>query len=1054
MVAQIVSADVPVAELWPRCAIPAVLLVDGERMRVALRTGDGDRLVYTSGDDVPLPANRPLVEPDSLAAAVFEAGDTIVRPAEDGGSSVGVAIRFGRQILGALIVEGIPDDALEHIALLESCALYIAARIDHESAVEKSERYARLALIDALTGVANRRKFDETLIQEWSRAAREGTPLSLVILDLDFFKQFNDTYGHQAGDLCLQQVARALAETMKRPADLIARYGGEEFVALLPSTDRVGATALAEAMRETLAELGIAHVGTSLGRVSLSAGVAAAFPQPGSAPEELVRAADAALYEAKLAGRNRVVAQDYVSESPVASNVTTSSPTNLPIAIGRLVGRRAEVADVRQLLEEHRLVTVLGFGGTGKTRVALQVAGELVDRYKDGAWFVDLATLSDPSLVPATIGGLFGANVPADGAALDALARALAAKHALLVIDNCEHLVTAAAAAVAALLHGCPNLRVLTTSREALDLAGETIYRLPLLSLPPRPADLTADEAIRADAVALFVERARAANQSFVLDDANAPAVAELVHRLDGIALAIELAAARLGTIGLDTLSARHDERFRILTGGDRAALPRQQTMRATIDWSYDLLAPREQIVFRRLASFAGSFTLEAASAVGSDEGLAPEVVFDLVVALVRKSLVGVETEGGADRYFLLESMRAYALERLVEAGEYDVLADRHAAYALVLAEDLAARYQTSSARAWQANAERNLPSFRAALEWTLGTRTDVRGGAQLAAVLAPLFVDYSAAEGVRWLRSALAALAPGSEPAIEARLWYRLASATSVAPAAELRDAAQRAVALYRTLDDRGGLANALRTLAQLTGWYYREDRELADELAREAIEVARSVNDPLLIADCLKTRGLTIDLGDVEAKREVLVESLALFKMFGNDRQVGNMLTWISDFEFSVGEEARALDYGRDALRYARASGNPALQELASANLATYAASAGDWDTARRAAVESLRIAVETRALASFTWAAQALAMVSAGTGDPHRAARLLGFCDARAGHIHVPRQADQCEEIAYRRLRSALGLSLPAGVLERELRIGALFDEDAALREALAV
>jgi diguanylate cyclase (GGDEF)-like protein len=1054
MIAQIVSAEAPVADLWSRCAIPVALLVDGDRTSVALRTADGDRLVFASTDDETLPVEQPPVEPGSVAAEVLASGETVVREVTSG-ADVGVPVRFGRQLLGAIVVESVPNEALEHVPLLESCALYVAARIDHANTLERTERYARLALIDSLTGVANRRKFDEMLPYEWARAAREGTPIALAILDLDFFKQFNDSYGHQAGDLCLQQVAQALGEGLRRPTDLLARYGGEEFVALLPTTDLAGATALAEAMRDSLTRLGITHASTSLGRVTLSAGVASAIPKPGSSPDELVRVADAALYEAKQAGRNRVVAQGYISEAPTTVGVGNVPPTNLPIALSRLVGRRAEIADVRDLLEGSRLVTVLGFGGTGKTRVALQVANELTERYPDGVWLVDLATLTDGTLVAATIGGVFGASIPTDGTAIDSLVHALHAKRALLVVDNCEHLVAAAAVAIAALLRGCPSLSILTTSREPLDLGGETIYRLPLLSLPARPADLAAEEAIRADAVALFVERARAANRRFALTDENAPLVAELVHRLDGIALAIELAAARLSAIGLEALSERLDERFRILTGGDRAALPRQQTMRATIDWSHDLLSETEQVLFRRLAVFAGTFSSDAVAAVCSDDELVPAgETFDALIGLVQKSLVTAETEGVEDRYLLLESMRHYARERLVQAAEYDVRADRQAAYALQLAMELDARYHTTPSRAWYAAAEQHVPNFRAALDWTLGTRTDVVCGARMVGALASFFSDFSAAEGVRWLLQALAALPPDSEPRVEALLWARLARANTIVPAIQLRDAAERALAIYRTLDEPAGLANALRTLAQVLGWYFRDERELADALACESIEIARSIGDPALIADCLKTRGLTIGLSEVAAKRAVLEESLALFRMFGNDRQIASALTWISDFEFSVGEKHRALDYGRDAMRYARATGAPGIQDLAAGNLAAYAVNAGDWDTGRRAALESLQIASATRSRAGFTWAVQALAFVSAGTGDAHRAAQLLGFCDARAGTVHVPRQADQCEDITYRRLLPLLEAALGPAELGREMGIGALLDEEAAMREALAV
>jgi len=272
--------------------------------------------------------------------------------------------------------------------------------------------------------------------------------------------------------------------------------------------------------------------------------------------------------------------------------------------------------------------------------------------------------------------------------------------------------------------------------------------------------------------------------------------------------------------------------------------------------------------------------------------------------------------------------------------------------------------------------------------------------------------------------------------------------------PAEALRDAAERAVALYRTLNEPVSLAHALRVLAQTLWLYYRPERELADALAREAIEVARALDDELVLAYALKTRGLTIESSDVAQRRSILEESLAIFLRDGNDQQIGSGLTWLSEMEFGAGEETRALGYGRAALRYAEASGSRWRLEVAATNLAIYAASAGDWPNAIRAARKALRASAESRSLAGITWAIQALATVAAGREDPRRAARLLGFCDARCGTLHAPRQAEQCEEISYRRLRVRLAALLPPADLSEELSAGATLDENAAIAEALAV
>jgi diguanylate cyclase (GGDEF)-like protein len=1048
-VAELLSSDAPVADLWPRCSAPIAALLDAEWVLVALRTASGDSVVFDSRT-----GGRPpdgAVAAGSVADDVLTRGQTVAR-SDDDAVILGVPIRFGSRLLGVIVLEGVQAD-LMLIPLLESCALYLGARIHSESELEATQRNAELAFVEALTGVANRRRFDETLETEWARARRESAPLALVMIDIDYFKAFNDGYGHQAGDLCLQQVARALAECAQRPTDLFARYGGEEFVALLPSTDIEGATAFAERLRLALGRLNIAHNGSSLGHVSLSAGAAAARPRGAARAADLIAAADAALYDAKIAGRNRVVTRSYASDAEPAELVPEAARTNLPLALTTLVGRGAEAAELRALLGEERLVTVLGAGGTGKTRLTLHVAAEHIADVRDGVWLVELAALTDPALVTGAIAGALGAGLPTGPAGLEALIRLLATKQALFVVDNCEHVLAEAARVIAAIVRGCPGVRIVATSREPLGIAGEMRYRLPLLSVPRAGPGLRAAEALASDAVALFAQRARAVRRSFVVDDSNAATVATIVRRLDGIALAIELAAARLEAAGLETLAARLDQRFRVLTGGDRGALPRQRTVRATFDWSYDLLTEAERTLFRRLAIFAGSFTLDAATAACTGDGVSTAEVFDLLIALVRKSLV-VDDASGTEGFMLLESLRAYGREQLAEAGEADALARRHAAYYADLADQAVRTYAGTPTQEWLASAERHLTNYRAALEWSLAARNDVVLGARLAAALALSLGDNAADEGVRWLQAALDALPPGEHRSIEAQVWLRLASSVRALPANGLREAAERAVDLYRTLDERANLAHALRVLAQTLCWYFRRDRETADALAQEAIEVARASGDALSLAYALKTRALTMAADLVGNKREHLEESLTLFRRYGNEQQIGSALSWMSEMEFSAGEEVRALGYGRAALRYAEASGSRSRLEVSAANLAIYAGSAGDWETAVRSGSRALRVAAEARSLAGITWSVQALASVAAGLDDPRRAARLLGFCDARCGTLHAPRQAEQCEDIAARRLRVRLAAALDAAILSGELEAGALLAEDDAVAEALEV
>jgi predicted ATPase len=297
-------------------------------------------------------------------------------------------------------------------------------------------------------------------------------------------------------------------------------------------------------------------------------------------------------------------------------------PNNLPIARTSFVGREHDVADVKEFLERTRLLTLVGSGGVGKTRLALQVGAELLDRYPDGVWFVDFAPITDPELVSSIIAKVLGMSQQQDRRVDESISRWLKRKKLLLIFDNCEHVLETVAGIAASILNTAPEVRILATSRQGLDIGGEVVHRLPSLPLPSQVAGLTPDEALRYGAIVLFVDRATAADTRFALTDDSAPIVAEICRRLDGIPLAIELAAARVKVLSIPHLAQRLNERFKILTGGSRDALPRQKTLTALIGWSYDLLSPQEQLLFTRLGIFSGGFALDAVTAVCPGEGL------------------------------------------------------------------------------------------------------------------------------------------------------------------------------------------------------------------------------------------------------------------------------------------------------------------------------------------------------------------------------------------------------------------------------------------------
>lgn len=409
---------------------------------------------------------------------------------------------------------------------------------------------------------------------------------------------------------------------------------------------------------------------------------------------------------------------------------------NLPADRTSFVGRGRELAEVKRALAMTRLLTLTGAGGSGKTRLALEVARNLVSSYPDGAWLAELAPLSEGTLLPQVVASSLRVREQPGRALADTLVDHLRKKHLLLVLDNCEHVVDAAARLVDALLSACPRLRILATSREALRTDGEVVWRVPPLSVPDPDKPSSVEELGRSEAVRLFLERARYRRQGFELTDGNAGAVAEICQRLDGIPLALELAAARVGVLSAGQISARLDGSLALLRGGGRTILPRHQTLRGALDWSHNFLSEPEKSLFRRLSVFAAGWPLEAAEAVGPGGGVGAGDVLDLLELLVDKSMVVTET-GGEDvrRYRLLEPVRQYARERLEESGEAEETRHRHAAFFLMLAEEAEQELTGPAHQAWLERLETEHDNLRAALSWAIDGG-DPELGLRLAAAL------------------------------------------------------------------------------------------------------------------------------------------------------------------------------------------------------------------------------------------------------------------------------------------------------------------------------
>jgi len=709
-----------------------------------------------------------------------------------------------------------------------------------------------------------------------------------------------------------------------------------------------------------------------------------------------------------------------VSMNAPADPVLPPGGTNLPEPPGALIGRTRELRELATNIAAHRLTTITGIGGGGKTRIAIEAAARALHHFEDGVWFVDFSAIASELVVAPAVSALFDRT--REGTAQEVV-DAIGRKHALLVLDNCETMLPTIADLTTEILRFCPRAHILATSREPLGVHDEVLYQIQ-----PLAPD---------DAIELFVSRLRDANPAFALDIPSARLAESICRRLDGIPLALELAAPRAAAVGLERLEAD---------------LERHPTMNSVVAWSCALLSEHEARVFRRLAVFNGGFRMDAAIDVCWDPEMPQHEVAKIIERLVRKSLVVVDSAANS-RMRMLETIREYARRQLAGRDELAELRGRHAQWALAFAHSAARENGHQWGRPWLSLMTAELDNYRAALAWSLGERADVDVGAQLTAALLSFFHDVAPAEGTRWALRARQELAERNDPGTEAEICYRLASMRQ-APAPQLREAAERAVEIYRELHDRAGSAKALRTLAQTIGWYFREERAYADELACRAIAIARTLDDPIELLSALRVRGLTIDISDFPAKRAALEEALALAREHRMDRILGSTLTWISELEFSAGDRRRAYEYGREAIRVAEASGSRELYATAVLNFASYAAAAGEFDNARDAALRGLRVARSTRQDSAVTYSIQALAIVAAGNGDLARAARLIGFCDARDGIIHPPRQADQSEDIMHRALLMKLRRDLGSATYEELALEGRELVEDDAVEEAIAV
>ncbi len=629
--------------------------------------------------------------------------------------------------------------------------------------------------------------------------------------------------------------------------------------------------------------------------------------------------------------------------------------TNVALQPTPIIGRETELAEVRALLAAQRLVTLTGSGGVGKTRLALEVGSQSVHHFADGVWIVELAPVSDPALIPGMVSAALGIEL-GQFKTLKGLARAISRRNVLLILDNCEHLIDAAAAIAEAILGAAPGARLLATSQMLLGIAGEQAYHLPSLAVPDE-GRLAADQIISAAAVQLFVERAKLADPHFRLINGNAAAVAGICRRLEGIPLAIEMAAVRAPMLGVENLAQLLDERFRVLTGGRRTALPRHQTLRATMDWSFGLLSEHERTVFNRLAIFAGGFTLEAASAVASDDVIDEIEVVDVLAHLIARSLVVAGTNLASARYRLLETTRAYALERLNESGDGDLARTQHLAHYLAFAEKVYPQLRGPDQAAGFARLDLERENFLAAHAWCGHTEGGAEQGLRLVFAMRFYWIHRGGLElGYRIAVEALKRASAQRRSLARCQGLYAAAKFAScmgyyaeaqgyleesLSIARELGDGERAAMALLslgeqfyaqrklpdarrhmeealplaRRLEQKIPLVAVLMTLAELNR--LERDPETAESLYLESLALARELGDLGDIIICLvNLASVSIARGVGERSRGMLIEALALVE------ETGSKPLGASVLQISAGLAAFFGAWGRAARHYGMAN------------------------------------------------------------------------------------------------------------------------------------
>lgn len=725
----------------------------------------------------------------------------------------------------------------------------------------------------------------------------------------------------------------------------------------------------------------------------------------------------------------------------------TNAGHNLPRQLTSLIGRQLVLAEVAALMRKAPLVTLVGSGGVGKTRISLQVAASLLDRFEDGVWLIELAPLSSGDYLPSTVAQVLG--IPLRGGdPLESLVSKLRSKNALLIFDNCEHLVEATRGIVAAILRGCARIRVLASSRQSLGISGEATFRIPSLPTPDAVTNLAGADAGRYPAITLFAERAAAIDDRFVLSDDNAAVVGEICRRLDGIPLAIELAAARTTMLSPRQLRDRLDERFRLLTGGAHDLLPRHQTLRAALDWSYDLLDDGDRTLARRLSVFVNGFTLEGAVAVGVGEDMDDADVFDRLTSLVDKSLVLADDDGVMRRYRILESTRAYLREKLEAAGEVPRSLLQHLCYLrnlFAVARVRAVRNGRSTDLS--ALLVMELEDVRMALAYAADS-TEVLMGAELLVAIGDRLDRIGLNSEGTVLLKCFIRLLPAEERVLRSRLWAAIAR-TARTDRAQALEASSTAISLARNASDAAALADALVVYATSLA-HVRKFEDSAAALT-EATALA-SADDVWLHLRIAFTRAyLNLVTGDLDAAAAIYERLREVNQQLGNATQANGIAISLAELQHQRGETAAAVALAQEVLGAFRSDRDRESLVGTLANLCGYLVALDRLSEAREVALEAFRNSSDHDRSGIFVTDAVEHVALAVALGDDLRAsAKLAGYAEAAFQRLGY--QREYTERTTRTRLDSLLFGKLPPAERDSLLAAGATLTPEAAVTLAI--